>query len=43
MVYEYNTYFIEFFQHVLDNSKDWNNEAIVLSEGYIKFLDSQQT
>ncbi|KAL4135414.1 hypothetical protein QTP88_007027 [Uroleucon formosanum] len=32
-VHEDNTYFIEFFQHILDNSNDWDNEAIVLSQG----------
>ncbi|XP_022160087.1 zinc finger MYM-type protein 1-like [Myzus persicae] len=42
-VHEYNSYFIEFFQHVLDNSNDWDNEAIVLSQGFINFLDSRQT
>ncbi|KAL4104452.1 hypothetical protein QTP88_019753 [Uroleucon formosanum] len=42
-VHKYNSYFIEFFQHVLDNSNDWNNEAIVLSQGFINFLDSRQT
>jgi len=42
-VHEDNSYFIEFFQHVLDNSNDWDNEAIVLSQGFIHFLDSRQT
>ncbi|KAL4130820.1 hypothetical protein QTP88_008201 [Uroleucon formosanum] len=42
-VHEYNSYFIEFLQHVLDNSNDWDNEAIVLSQGFINFLDSRQT
>jgi len=39
---EYNTYFLEFFQHVLDNFKDWYNEAVVLSQGFINFLDSHK-
>lgn len=42
-VHEYNSYFIEFFQHELDNSNDWDNEAIVLSQGFINFLNSRQT
>lgn len=42
-VYEYNIYFIEFFQHVLDNSKDWDNETVILSRGIISVLESRQT
>lgn len=33
----------QFIQHVLDNSDDWDNEIIVISQGFINFLISEHT
>jgi hypothetical protein len=42
-VKEHRTSFVGFFQSVLDESSNWDNETVVAAQGFIKFLTSLET
>jgi hypothetical protein len=42
-VKEHHTSFVGFFQSVLDESSNWDNETVVTAQGFIKFLTSLET
>lgn len=42
-VQEYRPQLLEFFQHIIENSTDWDNDTVVRAQGFKSFLQDFQT